>query len=139
MEVRSIKENKKQFFFQALVVSILLYKCTTWTLAKRIEKKLDGNCTRLLRAVLNKSWGQHPTKQQLYGHLPPISNTIQTRRARHVGHCWRSKGELISDVLMRTTSLGRARVKRPARTYLRGAFNKVRDFFVQAFKIVVDS
>ena len=31
-------------------------------------KKLDGNYTRMLRAILNKSWRQHPTKQQLYGH-----------------------------------------------------------------------
>ena len=37
-----------------------------------MEKKLDGNYTRMLRAILNKSWRQHATKQQqLYGHLPP--------------------------------------------------------------------
>ena len=64
------------------------------------------------------SWKQHPTKQQLYGHLPPISKTIQIRRARHVGHCWRSKEKLMWDVLLRTPSHGRARVGRPARTYL---------------------
>ena len=57
-------------FFQAAIVSIQLYGCTTWTLTKRMEKKLDGNYTRMLRAILNKSWRQHPTKQQLYGHLP---------------------------------------------------------------------
>ena len=45
----------KRSFFQAAVVSILLYGCTTWTLTKRIEKKLDGKYTRMLRAVLNKS------------------------------------------------------------------------------------
>ena len=28
---------------------------------------------------------QDPTKQQLYGHLPPITKTIQVRRTRHVG------------------------------------------------------
>ena len=38
---------------------------------KRMEKKLDGNDSRMLRAILNKSWRQHPTKQMLYGHLPP--------------------------------------------------------------------
>ena len=41
---------------------------TTWTLTRRMEKKGDGNCTRMLQAILNKSWRQHPTKQQLYGH-----------------------------------------------------------------------
>ena len=87
----------KRSFFQAAVVSILLYGCTIWTLTKRLEKKLDGNYTRMLRAVLNKSWRQHPTRHQVYGHLPPITKTIQVRRTRHAGHCWRSKDELISD------------------------------------------
>ena len=41
-------------FFQAAVMSILLYGCTTWTLTKRMEKKLDGNYARMLQAVLNK-------------------------------------------------------------------------------------
>ena len=61
----------------------------TWTLTKRLVKKLNGNYTRMLRAILNKSWPQHPTRHQLYGHLPPITNTIQVRRTRHAGHCWR--------------------------------------------------
>ena len=51
----------KRSFFQAAVVSILLYGCTTWTLTKRLEKKLDSNYTKMLRAILNKSWRQHPT------------------------------------------------------------------------------
>ena len=90
----------KRSFFQAAVTSILLYGCTTWTLTKRLEKKLDGNYTRMLRAILNKSWQQHPTRHQLYGHLPPITKTIQVRRTRHAGHCWRSRDELIRDVLL---------------------------------------
>ena len=85
---------------------ILLYGCTTWTLTKRLEKKLDGNYTRMLRAILNTSWQQHPTRHQLYGHLPPITKTIQARRTRHAGHCWRSKDELVSDVLLWTPAYG---------------------------------
>ena len=71
-----------------------------------------------LIAVLNKSWRQHPTRLQLYGHLPPITKTIQVRRTRHAGHCWRSKDELISDVLLWTPTHGCARVGQPARTYI---------------------
>ena len=71
----------------------------------------------MLRAILNKSWKQHPTKQQLYGRLPPISKTIQIRRTRHAGHCWRSKNELISDVLQWTPSHGHVFVGRPAWIY----------------------
>ena len=95
-----------------------LYGCTTWTLTKRLEKKLDGNYTRMLRAILNKSWRQHPTKHQLYGHLPSITKTIQVRQTRHAGHCWRSRDELISDVLLWTPTYGRAKAGRPARTYI---------------------
>ena len=99
-----LTDKMKRSFFQAAVVSILLYGCTTWTLTKRLEKKLDGNYTRMLRAILNKSWRQHPTKNQLYSHLPPIMKTVQVRQTRHAGHCWRSRDELISDVLQWTTS-----------------------------------
>ena len=95
-----LTDKMKRSFFQAAVVSILLYGCTTWTLTKRLEKKLDSNYTRMLRAILNRSWRQHPTRHQLYGHLPPITKTIQVRRTRHAGHCWRSMDELISDVLL---------------------------------------
>ena len=97
---------------------ILLYGCTTWTLTKRMEKKLDGNYTRMLQAILNKSWRQHLTKQQLYGHLSPITKTIKIRQNRHVGHCWRSRDELISDVLLWTPSHGRAKAGWPAWTYI---------------------
>ena len=101
-----------------MIVSILLYRCTTWTLTKRIEKKLDGNYTRMPRAILNKSWRQHPTKQQPYGHLLPITKTIKIRRTKREGHCWRSRDELISDVLLWTPSYGQAMAGRPVRTYI---------------------
>ena len=108
----------KRSFFQAAVVSILLYGCPTWTLTKRLKKKLDDNYTRMLRPILNKSWRQHPTRHQLYGRLPPVTKTIQVRRTKHAGHCWRSKEELISDVLLWTPAYGQAKAGRPARTYI---------------------
>ena len=113
-----LTNKMKRCFFHAAVVSILLYGCTTLTLTKRLEKKLDGNYTRMLRAILNKSWRQYSTRHQLYGHLPLITKTIQARRTRHAGHCWRSKDELISDVLLWTPMYGRAKAGRPARTYI---------------------
>ena len=68
------------------------------------------------RAVLKKSWRQHPSKQQLYSHLLSIIKTIQVRRTKQAGHCSRSKVELISDILLWTPSYGRAKVGRSART-----------------------
>ena len=112
-----LTDEIKCSFFQAVVVSILLYSCTTWTLTKHMEKKFDGNYTRMLRVILNKSWRQHPTKQQLYDHLPP-TKTIKVRRTRQVGDCWRSKDEVISDVLLWTPSHGRTKAGRSVRIYI---------------------
>ena len=43
-----LTEKMKRSFFQAAVVSILLYGCTTWMLTKWLERKLDGNYTGML-------------------------------------------------------------------------------------------
>ena len=84
-------------FHDIIYIYIYVYiymGCVWWTLSSIL--KFD----RL--AILNKSWQQHPTRHQLYGHLPPITKTIQVRQTRHAGHCWRSRDELISDVLLWT-------------------------------------
>ena len=122
----------KRSFFQAAVVSILPYGCITWTLTTRLEKTLDGNDTRMLRAILNKSWRQHPTRHQLYGHLPPITKTIQVRRTRHTGHCRRSRDELIRDVLLWTPTYERAKAERPAWTY--SSYVRIRDVALKTFQ-----
>ena len=59
-----------------------------------------------------------PWVHQLYGHLPLITKTIQVRRTRHAGHSWRSRDELICDVLLWTLTHSRAKAGRPARTYI---------------------
>ena len=111
-----LTDKMKHSFFQAAVVSILPHGSTMWTLTKRMEKKLDGNYTRILQAILNKSLRQHPKKQQRYGHLPPIMKIVKVRRTRHAEHWWRSKDELISDVLFWNPSHGRAKAGRPGGT-----------------------
>ena len=87
-----IDKTKRSFFPSSDRVDTAIW-ITTWMQTKRMEKKLDGNYTRILRAILNRSWKRHPTKQQLYGHLLPITKTIQVRRNRHLGHCWKSGGQ----------------------------------------------
>ena len=104
-----LTDKMKRSFFQAAIVSILLYGCTISTLTKKLEKRLHGNYTRMLRPILNRSWRQHPTKHQQYGNLPSITKTIQIRRNRHAGHCWRNRDELISDVLLWALTHGRAK------------------------------
>ena len=79
-----LTDKMKRSFFQAAVVSILLYGCTTWTLTKRLERRLDGKYTRMLRAVLNKlatTPHETPTIRTLAPHHENYtSSTNQTRR-----------------------------------------------------------
>ena len=63
-----------------------------------LKKKLDGKYTRMLHAVLNKSWKKHPIKTASVMQLTPYL----TNHLRHAGHCWRSKNELINDILQWT-------------------------------------
>ena len=42
------KKKRKSNYFQASVISILIYGCSTWTLPKCQEEKLDWNRTRML-------------------------------------------------------------------------------------------
>ena len=76
----------------------------------------------MLRAIMNKSWRPHPTKQQQYGHRSPITKTIHVRQNRYAGHCWRSRDELLSDKLLWTLAYGQAKAGRPARTYIQQLF-----------------
>ena len=48
----------------------------------------------------------------------PLSRKLFVRRTRHAGHCWRSRDELIRDVLLWIPTHGRAKAGRPARTYI---------------------
>ena len=86
--------------FKAAVEPILLYVSETWTLSKKLEKRLDGTYTRLLMRVQNISWKNHHTKVYIYNNLPPVSSLVQARRVRFAGHCFRADQEVISELLL---------------------------------------
>ena len=96
-----LTDKMKRSFFQAAVVSILIYGCTTWTLTKRLERKLDGNYTRMLRAVLNKSWRQHPTTTR--GTLLEKQGRAHKRCTPVDLHIWMCKSRTISTNLHTAT------------------------------------
>ena len=86
----NLTDNLKRNFFRAAVGTVLLYVSVSWTLTTHLEKKIDGGYTRMLRTALNRSWKDHPTNEELYGHIPAISKSLQQQRMRFAGHCWRS-------------------------------------------------
>ena len=81
------------------------------TAGEEARRQLHKNAASNLEQVLAATPHKTPTVR------PPIMKTIQVRQTRHAGHCWRSRDELISDVLLWTPTHDRAKAGRPARTY----------------------
>ena len=73
----------KRSFFQAVVVSILLYGCTTWALTKswgekalwHLHKNASSNIEQILEAA--------PDKAAAVRNLLPITKTLHVRRTKH--------------------------------------------------------
>ena len=81
---------------QAVTVSVLLYGCTTSTLNETPEWKAWLELHKRFCAVSNKSWKQHPIKQQLYWGLHVIKDASKTSKTWSL---LESKNELKSEVL----------------------------------------
>ena len=86
--------------FRTLIEPILLYGSETWTLSTKLEKRINGCYTNLLRTVQNISWRNHATLETIYGVLTPISLRLKQRRLQFAGHCHRAKHEIISSLLL---------------------------------------
>ena len=101
--------QKRIQIFRATVEPILLYGSETWTLSKKLEKRLDGTYTRLLMRAQNLSWKRHPSISDIYGHLPRVSALIRHRRVQFAGHCYCAESEVISSLLLWKSSSVHAR------------------------------
>ena len=69
-------DKLKRLFFRTAVESVLVYGAISWTLTAKLERKIDGAYTRMLRAALNKSWREHLKNKELYSiyrNIPKIS------------------------------------------------------------------
>ena len=67
----------------------------------------------LLKQILEAAPHKATAVRPFTSHL-----TIQNGRIRYTEHCWRSKDELITDVLQWTTTYGHTSLGRPALTYI---------------------
>ena len=109
----------KRNFFRATVESVLVYGAITWTLTIALEKKLNGSYTIMLRAALNFSWrDRYMSNKDLYSKIPKITDTIREQGLRFSGHCWISKNEVVSDVLLWLPIHGRRSRGCPAKTFV---------------------
>ena len=75
------------------------------TAGEEARRQLHKNATCNLEQVLAATPHKTPTVRP----PTPYHETIQVRRTTHAGHCWRSRDELIRDVLLWTPTHGRAK------------------------------
>ena len=61
---------------------------------------MDGVYAKMLSAVTNVTWQKHIANDVLYAGLARISTTIRERLLSFKGHCWRSKNEVVSDLVL---------------------------------------
>ena len=104
-----LSNNLKIKTFRVTVEPILLYGYETWTLSRKLEKRLDGTYTRLLMRAQNLSWKRHPTISEIYNQLPRVSCLVKYRRVQFAGHCFRADGEVISSLLLWKPEYGQSR------------------------------
>ena len=73
----------------------------TYLTSQNHPSKTNKTCGTLLEKQGQTHKWRSPMDPYMVTYLPS-SHTIQVRRTRHVGHCWRSKDKLISDFLLWT-------------------------------------
>ena len=70
----------------------------------------------ITQEICEQYWTSPGSNKPQNSSCTAIIKTIKVRQTRHAGHCWRSKDELISDIILWTPSHRGANVGRPSRT-----------------------
>ena len=83
-----------------------------WTIGRSGERE-----SRISVLVARHDDDDTHIKKEVFS-LYRTETLLWTRHAGHYTHCWRSRDELISDVLLWTPAYGQAKAGRPARIYI---------------------
>ena len=88
---RYINLNTKMTFYNACVLSTLLYGAECWSLTERDEARLDAFDMRCQRKILRITWLQHKTNHYVRSltKQPQLTNIIRNRRLKWFGHVLR--------------------------------------------------
>ena len=75
-----------------MVVSVILYNCSSWSAPKNVLKKLDTCHRRHLRSILNVKWPATITNTKLYDICKTtcLSDRVKLSRWSMLGHILRS-------------------------------------------------
>ena len=98
----------------ALVFSIFLYACETWTLTVELQRKITAVEMRCYRRLLGISYTEHVTNDEVrrrieeqIGPFVDLLTAVKRRKLRWYGHVTRSNG--LSKTVLQGTVQGRRR------------------------------
>ena len=123
---RNISLNTKMKFYNACVLSTLLYAAECWTLTERDEARLDAFDMRCQRKILKIVWFQHISNDNIRSRTkqPQLTSVIRKRRLKWFGHVQRMDASRIPRRLYSwNPTHGRRRRGRP-RTAWKDTINK---------------
>ena len=113
--------TRKSDWARALVISILLYECESWTLTAELEKKIQAAEMRCFRKILEITYRDHVTNndlrnriKQAIGPYEVLLATVKRRKLKWYGHVSRSSG-LAKTILQGTVQGGRRRGRQTKR------------------------
>ena len=119
---KNIAFGSKIRLMRALVTSIFLYACESWTRNKQFENRIQAFEMRCFRKLLGISYKDRVTNEevrnrikQAVGPYEELLRTVKKRKLRWFGHVTRSNG--LAKVIMQGTVPGRRGRGRPRRTW----------------------
>ena len=118
----NIAFRSKIRLMRALVTSIFLYACESWTLNKQLENRIQAFEMRCFRKLLGISYRDRVTNEEIrnkirqaVGPYEELLRTVKKRKLRWFGHIVRSNG--LAKVIMQGTVPGGRGRGRPRRTW----------------------
>ena len=119
---RDLSFTTKLKLYRALVLSILLYGCESWTLTVEMEKRLQAFEMKCYRKLLQISWVEHKTNEHvreqvtsIAGPQEPLLATVKRRKLQWFGHVTRHN--TLSKTILQGTVEGGRRRGRPRKSW----------------------
>ena len=120
---KNISLTSKIRLLHALVISIFLYACETWTLTAELQRKIQAVEMRCFRRLLGISYTDHITNEEVkrkirqhLGHYEDLLTTVKKKKLKFYGHTIRSNG--LSKTILQGTVPGKRRRGRQKKKWL---------------------
>ena len=112
---KNISLKTKLMLLRALVLTIFLYACESWTLTADLQRRIKAVEMRCYRQLLGITYRDHITNEEIIGKVKQamgqhedLLTTIKRRKLKWYGHVTRSDG-LAKTILQGTVQGGRRR------------------------------